>query len=67
MPKAKSKRDLRSPMAKARDAWFDSDEGKQCCAGIASGQYLKNRLEIAFFAGAGVSWASAHLVIKKKP
>jgi len=68
MPKSKSTRDLRSPLAKARDDWFDSHQGKQCCAGITSGQYLRNRLEIAFLAGAGAaSWQSEHLVIKKKP
>lgn len=43
--------DLRSDSAKARDTWLESDEGKKCCENIAGGQYLKNRLELAFLAG----------------
>jgi hypothetical protein len=51
--------DMRSPLAKARDEWFESDEGERCRAGITSGQYLQNRLESAFLAGA--NWAAQHL------
>lgn len=44
--------DLRSPLAKARDAWLESKEGKLCCDGLAEGKYLENRLVLAFLAGA---------------
>jgi len=43
--------DQRSHLAKTRDDWFESDEGKKCCEGQAFRQYLKNRLELAFIAG----------------
>jgi len=42
----------KSTLAKARDSWLKSAEGKKACAGIANGQYLRNRLELAFLAGA---------------
>jgi len=51
--------DMRSPLAKASDNWLESDEGQRCCAGITSGQYLQNRLELAFLAGA--NWAAVYL------
>jgi hypothetical protein len=41
-----------SPLAKARDEFFASEEGARLCAGSATGLYLKNRLEVAFLAGA---------------
>lgn len=44
--------DYRSALAKARDAWFDSEEGKETCGDTAEGQCLHNRLELAFLAGA---------------
>jgi hypothetical protein len=47
----KSKQDLRSPLAKERDAWLESKEGRGCLAGTPTGQYLQNRLERAFMAG----------------
>ena len=46
---------MKSELAKARDKWLLSDEGKQCCEGQAEGQYLKNRLEKALLAGAKFS------------
>jgi hypothetical protein len=45
------KRDLRSPVARMRDAWFETTEGKEACEGDASGQYLRNRLEMAYLSG----------------
>lgn len=48
--------DIRSPLAKARDDWFESEEGKACSSGVTDGHYLHNRLERAFLAGA--NWAS---------
>jgi len=45
-------RDLRNTLAKVRDAFFESDDGERCCEGTAKGQYLRNRLETAFLAGA---------------
>jgi hypothetical protein len=50
-------KDLRSPIAKARDAWLESPEGKRCSEGRAEGQYLENRLVTAFIAG----WTAAQL------
>jgi hypothetical protein len=46
--------DLRSPLAKARDEWIESDAGQSCCDDSTRvyGQYLRNRLERAFLAGA---------------
>lgn len=46
---------MKSALAKARDEWFVSEDGKECCNGQTSGQYLRNRLERAFFAGAKFS------------
>lgn len=45
--------DLRNAVAKARDEWIESDEGR-CCMSPVSGlepQFLQNRLECAFLAG----------------
>ena len=50
MPKRDVK-DLRSPLAKARDKWMDSERGRKCAEGVTNGQYLRNRLEVAFIAG----------------
>jgi len=44
--------DHRNALAKTRDIWFESEEGKKSCEGTAEGQYLRNRLELAFLAGA---------------
>jgi len=41
----------KSPLAKARDKWLFSEEGKRCLEGKTSGQYLENRLRLAFIAG----------------
>ena len=43
--------DMRSPLAKARDEWLNSEEGKRCCEGTTEGQWLQNRLVLAFLAG----------------
>ena len=42
---------MKSELAKARDKWLNSEEGKKCCEGTTAGQYLQNRLELAFIAG----------------
>ena len=52
----KPKRDLRNPLAKARDKWFASDEGERMADTLMlcernHAEYLKNRLEVAFIAG----------------
>ena len=47
----KTNTDLRSPLARARDEWLESDEGKRCRQGKAYGPYLSNRLQAAFVAG----------------
>lgn len=44
--------DLRSPLAKKRDEWMLSEEGRRCRTGEASGHFLDNRLQLAFIAGA---------------
>jgi hypothetical protein len=51
-------KDLRSPLAKARDAFFESPEGIACMDPgllrepvMQHGPYLRNRMEIAFLAG----------------
>lgn len=43
---------MKSELAKARDKWLNGEEGKRCCEGTPTGQYLQNRLELAFLAGA---------------
>lgn len=51
--------DHRSPLARARDDWFESEEGKKAL-GVTillnpeQQEFLKNRLETAFLAGAEV-------------
>ena len=47
--------DCVTTLAEARDTWFESAEGKQCCDGSASGEFLHNRLEAAFLAGANLA------------
>jgi hypothetical protein len=44
--------DHRSTLAIVRDEWLESEEGKRSCEGTAEGQYLRNRIELAFLAGA---------------
>lgn len=35
----------------AWDLWLESDDGKSCCEGTASGKFLENRLWSAFQSG----------------
>jgi len=42
---------MKSTLAKARDKWLESDEGRKCSEGQTSGQFLRNRLIEAFKAG----------------
>jgi len=51
---------MKSDLAKARDKWLLSVEGKKCCEGTTSGQYLENRIRRAFIAG----WSSLELLKK---
>lgn len=46
---------MKSPLAKAKDKWILSDDGIKCCHGTATGQYLHNRVVMAFIAGADFS------------
>jgi hypothetical protein len=48
------KKDLRSPLAKARDEYFESETGAGLCVGGATGEYLRNRLVRAFIDGWGM-------------
>ena len=41
----------KSPLAIARDKWIETDEFKRISQGSTQGQYLLNRLELAFIAG----------------
>ena len=48
--------DLRSPIARARDLWLASGEGRKLCDPAilrdpSHKQYLQNRIELAFLAG----------------
>ena len=40
-----------SDLAKARDEFFATEKGEELCRGNANGQYLRNRLLVAFYAG----------------
>ncbi len=51
MPERKGLDDPRSPIAKARDHFMNSAEGRKICRGSAEGEYLENRIEAAFMAG----------------
>lgn len=42
-------------LAIARDVWFSSEEGRRLTEGTASGQYLRNRLEMALYAGVRIA------------
>jgi len=52
---------MKSELAIKRDEWFESDEGKGCMDTMSLmmtskyEQYLKNRLETAFLAGANAT------------
>lgn len=50
-PELRLVKDHRSPLARARDEWLKSPEGRACTEGSATGEYLRNRLETAFVAG----------------
>lgn len=45
--------DNRSPLAKARDDWFASEEGRGCndYSTLTGGEFLRNRIDLAFMAG----------------
>lgn len=55
-PKSEPPKDLRSPLAKARDDWFESEAGQKASDASTLPQnahpFLRNRLELAFLAGA---------------
>lgn len=48
-------------LAKVIDNWFTKEEGLSCSEGMTSGEYLKNRLQLAFVAG----WYAHESYIKK--
>ena len=41
----------KSNLARVWDEWLESGEGKKCCEGGTSGNYLHNRIELAFVSG----------------
>jgi hypothetical protein len=43
--------DLRNEMARARDEFLTSTEGRQALDGNVTGAYLRNRMELAFLRG----------------
>lgn len=56
--------DFRTPIAKARDEWLESEEGIRCCGSgllrnAGDARYLQNRLELAFRAGVAAQEANA--------
>lgn len=53
---------MKSELAKARDRWLESEDGKECCRAMAQGQYLRNRIERAFIAG----WDACEKLLKQK-
>lgn len=55
----------KSKLAKARDKWLQSDDGKECSIGEANGQYLHNRIERAFIAGWDASEKSLQAEIER--
>ncbi|MCK9558183.1 MAG: hypothetical protein M0R50_09115 [Candidatus Cloacimonetes bacterium] len=58
-------KDLRSSLAKTRDIWLESDEGRRCCEGTPTGVFLRNRIETAFLAGATTTEAEANEKLTK--
>lgn len=46
-----------------RDKWFQSEEGQRCTAGKTEGQYLRNRVELAWCAGWDAASANNSLII----
>jgi predicted lipoprotein len=64
------KKDMRSELAIERDKWFESEEGKKCLdakslGDFVSHEYLKNRLEFAFLAGAVANEKAREVIAKK--
>jgi len=57
---------MKNTIAKGRDDWFESEEGKRSLAGEASGEYLKNCLEMAFLAGYHCAEISIHKYFSSK-
>ena len=63
------KKDFRSPVAKARDDWMESRQGKAAVDPSIlftprHAPFLRNRIELAFVAGA--NWAAIFLAKKAK-
>lgn len=62
---------MKSELAIERDKWFESDEGKKCTdtdsllAPKVTKEYLINRLEAAFLAGATANEIVHEQLIKK--
>jgi len=59
------KKDHRSALAKLLDEWLESDEGIKCAEGsilkdVESAMYLKNRIHLAFLAGANAMGKLKH-------
>ena len=55
--------DHRSTLAKARDAFLESEEGQELCKGQTHGLYLENRIIHAFIAG----WEAAKKDMEDNP
>jgi len=62
----------KSELAIKRDEWFASEEGVKCCQPDSlldspsdPGKYLRNRLEIAFLAGAKAEHAVSEDMARK--
>lgn len=46
-----------------RDKWIGSAEGRQCTSGTTEGQYLRNRVELAWCAGWDAAIANNHTIL----
>lgn len=62
---ASKPKDLRSPLAKARDDWFASDDGQQSCQD--ANIFFRNRLEAAFLAGAEWGMKQHRKKVRERP
>ncbi len=57
----------KSELAIERDKWLSSDEGEKCCdfSTLTGQKYLRNRIELAYLAGAKGNEAAKEAVCQK--
>lgn len=54
---------LKNLKAIERDKWLESAEGCRCTAGNAGGQYLLNRVQLAWCAGWDAALVNNHIIL----